>query len=139
MVCEAAMESAPVSVPLAAATASRACWVILAMSSAKGSRAAPAAVREIFPPVRLKSAASSSASSALICWVTAGCVRSSSSAALRKFSWWATVRKTRRRKFSMGLDYAVWGGCDSYLYPVRHLAIPSIEKEPHPGPERTNL
>ena len=79
------MESAPVSVPLAVATASRACWAILARSSTKGSKAAPAGVREILPPVRLKSAASNSASSALICWVTAGCVRSNSSAALRKF------------------------------------------------------
>ena len=45
------MERVPVSVPLAMATASLACWAILARSSTKGSKAAPAGVSEILPPV----------------------------------------------------------------------------------------
>src|SRR4029077_3372736 len=54
----------------------------------------------ILPPVRSNSRIPRSFSSTLICKVTAGCVRKSCSAALRKFRCSATARNTLRRKFS---------------------------------------
>jgi len=63
----------------------------------------PAGVSEMRAPLRSNSCTPSCCSKALICRVTAGCVRQSSSAALRKFKCLATARKTLRRKFSISV------------------------------------
>ena len=64
------------------------------------SNSEPWWVSVILPPVRSKTRTPRSLSSALTCKVTAGWVRKSRSAALRKFRCSATARNTLRRKFS---------------------------------------
>jgi hypothetical protein len=73
----------------------------LLILSAKGSSAFPPAVSAICPPPRSNRGTPNSSSSALICWVIAGCVSNSSSAARLKFRCCATALNTRMRKFSI--------------------------------------
>jgi len=68
----------------------------------------PAGVSEMRAPLRSNSCTPRCCSKALICRVTAGCVRQSSSAALRKFKCLATARKTLSRKFSISVFLLGW-------------------------------
>jgi hypothetical protein len=81
MVWEAPRASSPACCPIASATAANASSESSFILPAKGSSAFPPAVRAICPPSRSNRGMPNSSSSALICWVTAGCVSKSSSAA----------------------------------------------------------
>ncbi len=86
----------PARSPAIAATSSSAAVSPARMPDAWRTSASPAWVRRISRPVRISSGVPAEASSAFICWLTAGWVQPSSRAAAENEPVVATARRTRR-------------------------------------------
>ncbi len=91
----------PARSPAMAATSSSAAVSPARMPEAWRTKTSPAWVRRISRPVRIRSGVPAEASSAFICWLTAGWVQPSSRAAAEKEPVAATARRTRRWRASI--------------------------------------